>query len=567
MMAARFALFLLLMAGAALGKAPSASNAPTFNRDVAPIVFANCVVCHHPGGIGPFSLTSFAEVKKRAKLIARVTASRFMPPWMPEHGHGEFVGERRLSDEQIAMIDRWWKAGAPQGAPGDLKVKAEWSDDWQLGKPDLVVTLPEPFPLPAAGKDVYRNFVIPNVVGEDRFLRATEFRPGTTGAIHHAFVLIDDSGGARRRDAAEPGMGFPGMDAAGAQMPDAMFTSWQPGKRPSEAPEGAATLLRKGTDLVIQLHMRPTGKTEKVQPSIALYFADRAPTRSPTIVLLRSVNIDIPPGQTDYAIESSYQLPVDVDVVAILPHLHYLGREVHGWADLPDGSQKELILIKQWDFNWQGDYRYRQPLELPKGSVLRMRFTYDNSAANSRNPNQPPQRVTYGLQSSDEMGELWLQMFTHDPAERGALARDLRVKHELPDSIAWASAMVRLNPKDAERRADLGAALAVSGRIAEAVQALEQAIADNPNIARAHHVLGQIAMSQEDAAKAKAALGRAAALDPEDAATQNDLGWVLFATGDLDGAIEHLEKAVTINPSDALARKNLERARAARRSR
>jgi hypothetical protein len=181
-MLARLALALSLFTAAALAKESTREKSPTFNRDIAPIIFGRCVECHHPNGASPFSLSTYADVKGRAKLIGHVTAGRYMPPWLPEPGHGDFLGENRLSDDEIALIDRWWKAGAPQGATGDLKVKAQWSDDWKLGKPDLIVTLPEAYKLPPDGRDVYRNFVIPNVVSAERFLRAVEFRPGRNGS-------------------------------------------------------------------------------------------------------------------------------------------------------------------------------------------------------------------------------------------------------------------------------------------------------------------------------------------------------------------------------------------------
>jgi hypothetical protein len=388
----------------AVGKNVKGSReVPTFNRDIAPILFSQCVHCHHPGGIGPFSLATYADARKRGRLIAKVAGSRIMPPWLPEAGHGEFMGERRLTGAEIALLEGWWKAGAPEGSAKELVARSEWNDDWQLGEPDMVITLPEAYLLPATGKDVYRNFVIPNVVPGNRFLRASEFRPGTTSAVHHAFILLDHSGNARRRAALEKEPGFPGMDAAGASMPEAMFIGWQPGKRAAEAPSGMAAVLRSNTDLVLQLHMRPTGKPEKVQPSVALYFSQQAPTSEAAMILLRSVDMAIPAGAKDYAIENSYTLPVDIDVLAVLPHLHFLGKDVHAWAEFPDGRREELIYIKQWDFNWQGDYRYKKPVFLPKGSTVKMRYTYDNSNENPRNPNQPPRSVTYGLQSSDEM--------------------------------------------------------------------------------------------------------------------------------------------------------------------
>lgn len=550
-----------ILAVAFLSVAAFAEEIPTFNRDIAPIVFEHCVQCHHPGGNSPFSLANYTEVKKRAKLVSTVITNRFMPPWMPEPGHGEFVGERRLTNPQIALIERWEKAGAPEGKARDLKAKATWIADWQLGTPDLIVTLPEAYSLAAEGPDIYRNFVIPNVVPEDRYLRASEFRPGATSAIHHAFVMIDVTGGARKRDAEDINPGFPGMDTAGAGAPAAMFMGWQPGKRPSEAPAGLAGTLRKGSDLVLQLHLRPTGKPEKIQPTVGLYFTDQPPKQSALLLLLRSVNFEIPPGEHAYGIESSYTLPVDTEVLAILPHLHYLGKEVHAWAELPDGTRKELILIRRWDFNWQGDYRYSNPVILPKDSTVRVRLVYDNSASNSRNPNRPPRLVRYGPQSSDEMAELWLQLLPRNPADFVTLRSDVDEKVGLPDAMAWARAMLRLNPKDAVSRSKLGAALAVSGRRVEAVRELLQAVEDDPNLARAHYLLGKMFTEQQNYPKARAAFERAIVLEPDNARTCNDLGWLFLITGDIPKAIEHFEKAVQLDPIDPLPRQNLEKAR------
>ncbi len=563
----RFFVVLALLAFAcgsgAVAKTLHPEGAPTFNRDVAPILFGECVVCHHPGGIGPFSLATYPDAKKRAQLIARVTGTRFMPPWLPAPGHGDFVGERTLTAAQIATIARWFEAGAPEGAAGDLKAKAEWNDDWQLGKPDLIVTLPEAFTLFADGRDVYRNFVIPNPVSKDRFLRALEFRPGPTKAIHHAFVLVDDTGAARRRAAIDQLPGFAGMDVGdGATSPNALFLSWQPGRRPSEAPDGMAALLHKNTDIVLQLHMRPTGKPETIRPTVALYFTDQPPRRFSFRILLRSVQIDIPAGVRDYAIESSYEVPVDTDVLALLPHLHYLGREVHGWAELPDGTTKELILIKNWDFNWQADYRFAAPVFLPKGTTLRMRYTYDNSSANPNNPSQPPQRVTYGLQTTDEMGELWLQVEPRNPADFEVLARDFYFNSALPDSIARSSMLLRAEPKNAEVRTELANALAASGRSGEAMLQLGRAVEDDPKYARAYAIRGQILIQQNNMTGARAAVTRAVELDPSDQKSQNNLGWLLLGASDVPAAIEHLERAVQLDPSDALAIQNLERARA-----
>ena len=538
-----------------------AADASTFTRDVAPIVFRECAECHHAGGIAPFALTTFAEVKKRAKTIARVIGDRTMPPWPPEPGHGDFVNARRLSEEQIATISRWMKTGMAQGAARDLPPLPAWRDGWQLGEPDLILTPPRAFPLPASGPDIYRNMVLPYVAAADRFVRAIEFRPIGTTAIHHAFVLVDETGDARRLEALESEPGFPGMLAGrGARAPGG-FVSWQPGRRPAEVPDGMSWVLRKKADLVLQLHLRPTGKPEAVQPQIGIFFTDRAPVRPYMLLLLRSATIDIPAGEKEYAIEASYPLASDVSVVGLAPHLHYLGKEVRGWAERPDGTREELLFIKQWDFDWQGDYRYAKPIALPKGTTLRMRFTYDNSAQNPANTNHPPQRVQYGLQSSDEMGELWFWLETKTPGELQTLQRDYFTSWGLRDKLAVNEALLRRDPKDAASRTELGAAFSAMGRVDEAIAQLRQAIGDDPKMERAHYALGVLHSKRGEAAEAEAAFARAVEIDPNDAKAQNNLGAMLLSAGKVAKAIEHLEIALRLNPEDAMARESLERAR------
>jgi mono/diheme cytochrome c family protein len=552
----------ILIVLAALAVIASAGDAPTFNRDIAPLLFRECAECHRAGGSAPFALTSFSDVKKRTKLVARVISSRYMPPWPPAPGFGEFVGARHLSDAEIETIVRWAKSGMAQGAARDLPQLPAWKNGWQLGEPDLVLTPRRAFDMPADGPDLYRNFVLPPIHGADRFVRAVEFHSGSTAAIHHAFVLLDETGDARRLEALESAPGFPGMLAGrGARSPGG-FVTWQPGRRPAESPEGMAWPLRNGADLVLQLHLRPTGKPEKIQPRIGLHFTDEAPTRHYMLMLLRSTAIDIPAGASDYAIESEYRLPVDVSLVGIAPHLHLLGKEARGWAELPDGKREELIFIKQWDFNWQGDYRYARPVALPAGTKLKMRFTYDNSAANPRNPNQPPRRAEYGLGTSDEMGELWFWLETKTQSDLAALQRDHFGTYGLRDKLAVNEALLRRNPKDAASRTELAAALAAVGKPEEAISHLEQATADDPTWERAFYMLGTLLTRLGRLDAGEAALTRATELDPHDAKAQANLGTVLLTKGDAARAAERFEAALKILPDDAVARDGLEKARA-----
>ena len=539
------------------------AEVPTFNRDIAPVVFKECAECHHDGGMAPFSLTSYREVKKRTKTILSVVTNRLMPPWPPESGYGDFAGARRLTEAQIAIIARWAQTGMVEGAARDLPTVPTFRDEWKLGEPDLIVTPPKAFRLPADGPDVYRNLVLPRDAVADRFVRAVEFRPGKTSAVHHAFVLVDESGDARRLESLEAEPGFPGMlPGRGARAPGG-FVSWQPGRRPVEAPEGMSWILKRKADLVLQMHLRPTGKPEDVQPSIGIYFTDRAPTRPYMIMMLRSTAIDIPAGEASYPVESSYKITTDVSLLGLSPHLHYLGREARGWAELPDGSREELLYIKKWDFNWQGDYRYVKPVALPKGTTLKMRFTYDNSAENPSNPAKPPRRVQFGLQSTDEMGELWFWLETKSPADLQTLRRDHLGTWGLTDKVAVNEALLRRDPTDANSRTELGAAFSAMGRIDDALAELRRAIADQPGTQRAHYALGTLLAKRGEFAAAEAAFTRAVEIDPNDANAQNNLGAVLLSQGKTAPAIAHFESALRLNPEDALARQSLERARAA----
>jgi mono/diheme cytochrome c family protein len=539
-----------------------AEAAPTFNRDVAPVIFANCVACHHPGGAAPFSLATYEETKKHVEQIVEVTGSGFMPPWLPEKGHGEFVGERRLTEAQIKLLARWSETGAAEGDAADLKVKPAWNDGWQLGEPDLVIEMPEAYELAADGHDVYRNFVIREPVAENRFVVAAELRPGSK-AVHHAFLKFDRRGSARRLDATDKEPGYPGMNPGpGVETPSGSLSSWQPGHVPRRTPEDMAWLLPAKADILLQMHLQPIGKPEKVKASVGFYFTDKAPTRLPVILCIRSTAIDIPPGSKDHPVESSYTLPVDGEVLSVLPHLHYLGKEIHAWAELPDGTQQELLLIKQWDFNWQGGYRYVSPVFLPKGTTVRMRYTYDNSDANPRNPSHPPVRVRYGPESTDEMGEFWLQFLPRNNADVATLRRDYIVKFAMPDEMARLQMMLERNPNDAVSRADFAAVLLSANRAEEARAQAEQALKDDPKSPRAQTVLGNYWIDRNQLVPARTAFAAAVASDPNDADTRNNLGWLLFAEGRAADAIPHLEKALELRPDDALAKQNLEKARA-----
>ncbi|HYF51367.1 MAG TPA: hypothetical protein VEJ63_18275 [Planctomycetota bacterium] len=395
-------------------------TAVTFNRDVAPIIFASCTSCHRAGEVAPFPLQSYDDCATRGKQIASVVESRYMPPWKAEPGHGEFHGSRRLTEEQIKTIRKWVDGGKVEGDSKDLPPAPKFPDGWMLGTPDLVLKMPEPFTVPAEGRDVYRNFVIPTGVTEDKHVTAVEYRPSNRRVVHHAIFFLDNSGAARKKDAADKAPGFTSFGGPGF-IPSGGLGGWAPGAFPRFLPDGTGQLLRKNADLVVQTHFHPTGKEEQEQSTIGIYFAKKTPEKTIVGLTLRNRNIDIPPGEKNYRISASQTLPVDTDLLGITPHAHLVCREMKATATLPDGSKKPLIWIKDWDFNWQEQYLYAKPLQLPAGTKLDMEYVYDNSDENIRNPSNPPKRVRHGEQTTDEMALLFLQAVPREVKDAGRL--------------------------------------------------------------------------------------------------------------------------------------------------
>ena len=399
------------------GVASAGAQAVTFSKDIAPIVFGACVSCHRPGGPGPFSLTTYDEVRKRATQIAQVTRSGFMPPWKVEPHLGPFAGQRVLTKDERQRIDQWVRDGAPEGDPAALPKLPAWPDGWLLGTPDLVVATPA-YTLPPQSTDAFRIFAVRLPVKQRTYIRGIEFHPGNARVVHHANIRIDRTSETRALDDADPLPGYDGLMPRTAEYPDGHFLGWTPGQIAPLVSADLAWTLEPGSDLVVQLHLQPSGASEVVRPEIGLYFGDRPPTQTPTILRLGSQGIEIAAGDSTYAIHDSYVLPADVDVLAIQPHAHYRAREIRGTATFTDGTTRLLMHIKDWDFRWQHVYREIEPIRLPKGTRLSMDYTYDNSADNIRNPQLPPARVFWGQRSRDEMGDLWFQLLAHNLDDR-----------------------------------------------------------------------------------------------------------------------------------------------------
>lgn len=407
-----------------------AEAVPNFAEHIAPILFENCASCHRQGEAGPFPLTSYAEAAKRGKLIAAITRARIMPPWHAEKTHYEFANERRLSEEQIVTIERWVKAGMPEGDRSKQPPLPAFTEGWELGKPDLELKMDRAFRVPAEGPDIYRYFALPVNLDEDRWVRAIEFRPGRRSVVHHALIFIDDQ--PRPVSAKESGSqpGFDQFPSRGGMRN--RVATWALGTNPRLLPDGLAVKLPKGSQIVVQTHFHPSGKEEDEISSVGLHFADAPPARSIAEIHLPpffgiSAAIDIPAGDPAYSLTESFVTPVDVEAFAVFAHAHYIGKEFRLTAELPDGDSRDLLWIKRWDFAWQTLYHFKEPLVLPKGTKITSRIVWDNSDSNPKNPFRPARRIQWGENSEDEMGSLVLDVAPireEDMLElRNALAR------------------------------------------------------------------------------------------------------------------------------------------------
>lgn len=530
----------------------------TFTTDIAPIVFDACASCHRRGGPGPFSLTSYHEVRQRATQIAQVTQSRFMPPWKVEPEVGHFVGQRVLTSDELRLIDRWVRDGAPEGDSTRLPPLPKWPDGWLLGTPDIVVTTPTYTFAPQAN-DAFRIFAIRLPVTKRAYVRGIEFHPGNARVVHHANIRIDRTSETRALDAADPLPGYDGLMPRTAEYPDGHFLGWTPGQIAPLVSSDLAWTLEPGSDLVVQLHLQPSGATEEVRPEIGIFFGDRPPTRTPTILRLGSQGIEIAPGDARYSIHDSYMLPADVDLLAIQPHAHYRAREIRGTATLPDGTTRLLMHIKDWDFRWQHVYREVEPIALPKGTRLSMDYTYDNSADNIRNPQLPPARVFWGQRSRDEMGDLWFQLLAHDEPDRALLNTQITRKMTSEDVIGYET-MLRVDPKDVELHNDVAVLYLSLAQPSSAVRHFQAAVDLDPASASAHFNLGTALTAAGKLNEAVASLRAALARRPDYSVAHNNLGRVLLVQGQTADALDHLEQSVRIDPTNLSAFFNLSEA-------
>ncbi len=486
----------------------AADSEVTYAEHVAPLVYRSCTPCHRERGPGPFALQSYEDVFEHRAQIVEVTADRWMPPWLPTHG--EFVDDRRLTEEEIATLAAWSRHGE-RGDPSKEPPCPEFGAGWQLGEPDLVVEFPELVTVAADGPERFRNFAARR----------------------------------RRRDREDEEPGFEGMDMAGATPPDGYFLGWTPGRTPRELPEGMGFALPAGGDLVLQLHLTPIGKPESFRPRVGFYFRDTQPSAISFPLTLFADEIDLPAGADDVVIRDHLVVPVPVRICSVYPHAHYLCANMRGWATLPHGQRVELFEIPRWDFDWQDDYLYVEPVSLPAGAKIEFSYRYDNSANNPDNPSSPPVRVREGDRSVDEMANLTLQVLLENPDARRELG------------AAAARRALQKRPEDVDKRVELAVILREQGRIDDALTEVQKVLQARPTLPKALCEASTCQLQRGNAEEALLLLDRCIEHHPEQHQAHAQRGVLLLRAGRAAEAADALEEAVRLRPQLASLHTNL----------
>ena len=420
---ARVGVWVLISLG--LGSGTVSAAGPTYQRDVVRILQSHCQDCHRPGQVAPFALLTYEQARKRAADIAEVVQSRTMPPWPASTTEGgPFHDARVLDPAEIDTLTQWASGGVPEGDRADAPPPRQWASDWALGEPDLVLKMPQAYELGAEGRDEHRVFVIPTGLTEGKWIAALDIKPGNPKVVHHILTAFDIRGAARQRDEDDPAPGYKVFGGFGI-VPSGSLGGWSPGKMPRRLADGIGRYLPAGADVLLQVHYHKSGKAETDASAVGLYYARssvdkqlRGAMVTPPRGFFERPKLHIPAGDSNYEVTGVDTIEQDAHLLAVTPHMHWLGKDFLLKAIRPDGSALTLIRIDDWTFNWQGAYDFVTPLALPKGTRIEMRAHFDNSAANPENPNTPPKAVSWGEQTTDEMCIGFLQM-TFDDEHRG----------------------------------------------------------------------------------------------------------------------------------------------------
>ena len=413
----RFLFPILLLATAA-----QAQTVPTFSQDVAPLVYRHCTSCHRTGEVAPFPLTTFAEVSSHGQTIKAVTASRYMPPWKPDPNYRHYLDENTLTPAEIALLRDWVDGGMPQGNPVLAPPVPAYPAGSQLGTPDLVVPMAQKFTHQGNGRDMYRVFVLPINLPADRDVAAVEFRAGNKRIVHHAIIGLDTTGQGAALDAAAPGYGYTQFGGFGFMPVETNFAGWVPGAQARFYPTGLGKRLYRRASLLVQVHYGPTFTTQTDSSVINIFYARSPVTRAvrtvPAISPFALTNgpFTIPAGQV-VTFHASQLIPVEASLLSVLPHSHLLARRWKIWAVKPNGDTIRIVKIDDWDFRWQGNYRFPSIVRVPAGSHLEADITYDNTAQNFANPSSPPRTVGWGESTTDEMVLAYFDLVPYRPGD------------------------------------------------------------------------------------------------------------------------------------------------------
>ena len=385
--------------GLALAAPVPDKKAPTFSKDVAPIVQQHCQSCHRPGEAAPFSLLNYQSARPWAASIKEAVQTRKMPPWFADPHYGKFSNNRTLEQRDVDTIVAWVNAGAPEGNPKDLPKPVAFVDGWNIGTPDLAVTMPAKFEIPAAGTVDYQYILVPLHLTEDKWVQAAEVRPGNRALVHHVIAYIRPPG-SNWMKSAEPGV--PYIPKKGEGGSGDFLVGYAPGLPPDSLPDGQAKLLQAGSDIVLQLHYTANGKAGSDQTTIGVKYS-KVPVKERVYTIAAQNNkFVIPPGDPNYEVRSSFEFGAETRVTALIPHMHLRGKDFLFKATYPTGESEVLLNVPHYDFSWQLAYKPEKDIVMPKGSKLECVAHYDNSPNNPANPD-PTKEVRYGDQSWEEM--------------------------------------------------------------------------------------------------------------------------------------------------------------------
>ena len=416
MIRTRVAVALAGLIGMAASVHAQSAAAPTFSKDVAPILYQNCTSCHRSGEIGPMSLVSFNDARPWAKSIATRVTNGTMPPWHADPAHGQFLNDRRLSDADRDTIVKWSSAGAPEGDRADLPNPPAYADGWQMGQPDAVFTMQEDYPIPAGGTIEYKYFEVLTGLTEDKWAQAIEVRPGNRTVVHHVIVYMRGEQPEPRVPspfAFAPGMGRPANapktergevanDRPATRQPTAWLSGFAPGQSVRVYQPGTALRVPAGAVLTVAMHYTANGKETTDRTRIGIKWAPEPPKTEVRVATLQNANFMLPAGSSDTRVDAEVTLKEDITLWSLLPHTHMRGKKWEVTATYPGGRSETILSVPKYDFNWQTDYVFKQPLTLPKGTTLHTAAWYDNSTANKANPD-PKKDVYWGDQTWEEM--------------------------------------------------------------------------------------------------------------------------------------------------------------------